>query len=910
MGTNAMIRFRFLTLAAPLFFAGSAFAQTNVSGAVTDADTGDPLPGANVIVEGTAMGAAADANGRYAINDVPSGTHMLTVSFVGYDDISSVVAIRSSDVTADFRLAFSSEALEALEVFASRAVDRKTPVAFTNVDKVQIQRELGSRDVPLALNVTPSVYGTAQGGGAGDARVNVRGFNQRNVAIMINGVPVNDMENGWVYWSNWDGVGDAISSIQLQRGLSVVNLATPSIGGTLNIITDPSQNARQVMAKQEAGNDGFLKSTISLSTGLIDGKYAFTVSGVRKTGEGYYDGTWTDAWAYYAAAAWNVNDKHRLDFYAVGAPQRHGQNLYRQNIAAYDHDYAREVFERDGLDRATIDDILKTFPEAGRRWNENVSSVSSQYRMEQHDGFRTVERIRPGQINERENFFHKPQLNLNHYAQLSDKSLLSTVVYYSGGKGGGTGTKGSMEWDYSGPSRVVDYDATIASNRENGQSLGILRNSHNVQWTIGAISKFKHEPNENVTLEAGIDWRTAEIEHYRTVRDLLGGNGYQRFDSDFWGENGKVLQPGDRFDYNNTNTVDWAGAFAQGEYARNALTAYGMFGYSMVKYTYEDLFKNDGADNTFKTESDRIGGYQVKGGASWAANDHVSVFANAGVVSRAPIFDGAIDDITGTVNPDPKNEQFAAFEAGAAFRSPDRKLAGKFNVYNTSWNDRTITRFVTEQDGDDGLINIRGLNALHRGVEGELAYQPLNIVRADMAVSFGNWKYADNVSASYAPDQSDPSTQAQVNIYVKDVRVGDAPQTQFAYAVTLFPVEGLYAKFTGRSYANYYADFDPTSRTDPAQAGAQVWKAPGYNVFDLNMGYDIPRELLGLSRFDIRVLANVFNVFNSFYVQDVTNNSRFNAYRGNGRDANTADDAEVFLGLPRTFNLGVRVIFK
>ena len=464
-----MIRFRCLTLAATLFFAGSAFAQTNVSGTVTDADTGEALPGASVIVEGTTMGAATDGNGRYAIGDLPSGTHTLTVSFVGYDDISRVVTVRSSDVTADFRLAFASEALEALEVFASRAVDRKTPVAFTNVDKVQIQRELGSRDVPLVLNVTPSVYGTAQGGGAGDARVNVRGFNQRNVAIMINGVPVNDMENGWVYWSNWDGVGDAASSIQLQRGLSVVNLATPSIGGALNIITDPSQNTRQVMAKQEVGND-----------------------------------------------------RHRLDFYAVGAPQRHGQNLYRQNIAAYDHGYAREVFKRDGLDRATIDDILETFPEAGRRWNENVSSVSSQYGMEQHDGFGTVRRIRAGQINERENFFHKPQLNLNHYAQLSDKSLLSTVVYYSGGKGGGSGTKGSLEWDYSGPSRVIDYNAMIASNRTNGQSLGILRNSQNVQWTIGAISKFKHEPNENVTLEAGIDWRTAEIEHYRTVRELLG----------------------------------------------------------------------------------------------------------------------------------------------------------------------------------------------------------------------------------------------------------------------------------------------------------------------------------------------------------------------------------------------------
>ena len=48
---------------------------------------------------------------------------------------------------------------------------------------------LGSQDIPMSLNMTPSVYATGQGGGAGDARINVRGFNQRNVAVMINGVP-------------------------------------------------------------------------------------------------------------------------------------------------------------------------------------------------------------------------------------------------------------------------------------------------------------------------------------------------------------------------------------------------------------------------------------------------------------------------------------------------------------------------------------------------------------------------------------------------------------------------------------------------------------------------------------------------------------------------------------------------
>jgi len=906
---NAMLRFRSLAFAALFLFAGSAYAQVTVSGTVKDADTGDLLPGANVVVEGTMMGTATDQNGRYTLS-VPNGTHTMTASFIGYDEVSEVVTVRGSDVTMNFSLTYTSQSLEALEVFASRAVERKTPVAFTNVDKVQVQRELASRDVPMVLNTTPSVYATQQGGGAGDARVNVRGFNQRNVAIMINGVPVNDMENGWVYWSNWDGVGDATSSIQLQRGLSAVNLATPSIGGTMNIITDPSANTRQVLAKQEVGNDGFLKSTVSLSTGLIDGKYAITVSGVRKTGDGYYYGTWTDAWAYYGAFAWNVNSKHRIDLYAVGAPQRHGQNLYRQNLGVYDAEYAREVYKDNGLTDAEITGALDAFPEAadGRRWNQTASPVSSSYNGTINNGFGTVDRPVDNILNERENFFHKPQVNLNHYFQVNDKSLLSTVLYYSGGKGGGTGTRGSMVWDYSGPARRVDYDATIARNEANGLSRGILRNSHNVQWTIGGISKFKHELNENLTFEVGVDWRTAEIEHYYSVRDLLGGTGYQSFANDFWGPNGKVVGLGEKLNYFNTNTVDWFGGFGQAEYQKDELSAYGMVGYSVVKYGFTDHFRDDGTGSEFSAESDAIGGIQVKGGASYQLNDNVSVFGNAGYVSKVPIFDGAIDDVTGVVNPNPENETFLAVEAGATFRSTDRKLAGKLNVYNTQWNDRTITRFVQELNGEDGLINIGGLNALHRGVEGELAYQPISLIRADIALSLGDWVYTDDVSASYTPDIADPATQSSVDLYLKDIKVGDAPQTQFAYALTFYPADGMYAKVTGRSYSRFFADFDPTSRTDASDRG-QSWETPAYTVFDLNVGYDIPDDMLGASRFNINVFANVFNVFDTMYIQDATDNSRFNAYSGNGVN-HGPDDAEIYLGLPRSFNFGTKITFR
>ena len=527
-----------------LLSASSAGAQPVIMGTVTDAATREPLPGASVVLVGTTMGSSTDAMGRYEITGVPPGTYTLAVFFVGYDEASRVVTLRGTTLEVDFEIEFTSITLESMEVFSSRALERSTPVAFSNIEPARIRRELGSRDVPLLLNSMPSVYGTAQGGGVGDARVNVRGFNQRNVAILINGIPINDMENGWLYWSNIDGFGEAINSIQVQRGLSVVNLATPSIGGSMNIITDPALNDRRLLFKQEFGNDGLSISTALLSTGLMRGKVAVTVSGVRKTGNGYVNGTWTDLWSYYGAAGWNVSSAHRLNLTVLGTPQRHGQALFKQNIAAFDHGFARKVFERDGLDESAIQDIFRTFPEAGRRWNQNIGAVSTSYTRDQHNGFSPARRRNSGYIDEVENFFHKPVVSLSHFGQLSERSLLSTVLYYSGGKGGGSGRHGELLHDNSGPSPVPDYDATIARNQANGLSIGIIRNRHNVQWTVGAISKFTYELSDQWRLEVGLDGRAAEIQHFSTVRDLLGGTGYWRFDSDFWGRCGPRIAVG------------------------------------------------------------------------------------------------------------------------------------------------------------------------------------------------------------------------------------------------------------------------------------------------------------------------------------------------------------------------------
>ena len=897
------------------------FAQA-IHGVILDTDS-KPLEGANVVVVGTTYGAVSDENGIAHI-DIPAGTYDVEASFIGYSSVTKSVVVGDKMATYEFVLSQNFVALSDVEVLASRASE-KTPVAFTNVTKEEFETRLGSQDIPMILNTTPSVYATQQGGGAGDARINIRGFNQRNIAVMINGVPQNDMENGWVYWSNWDGVGDTAASIQVQRGLSAVNLATPSIGGTMNIITDPTSFEKGGKFKQEAGENGFLKTTFNYNTGLLlDDKLALSGTIVRKTGDGIIDGTWTDAWAYYLGASYAVSDKQRFELYAIGAPQRHGQNLYKQNIATYSQELAGDI---DGYDTDAFAEGNKFETEAGRFFNQNVAPIDPSYTGKQYwymYGANTTNRYSSNFLNERENFFHKPLVNLNHFLELNDKTRLSSVFYWSGGSGGGTGTYGSVSrmpavegerWYASSP-WTWDWNAEIAQNSDNidenfstseNRSTGILRNSINRQDTYGLISKLNYVVNPELELQFGLDWRTAGIEHAREVRDLLGGDYYVDYADDNF-EEGKVVRLGDIIAYHNETTVDWIGGFAQFNYNTDKMNLYGMGGVSSIEYSYQDWFTVEQE----LVKADPIQTYQLKGGVMYDVNSDMNVFFNTGLVEKAPILDNVID-YSGNVASDPDNEKFLHNEFGVNYRFG--KLGLNASAYMTDWQDRNLTKSVSTGQGSSGdtdIIFLRGVNQKHSGVEIETNYMVNDMLDLMFVASFGNWKFDGDAEGTY--QENEYNSEGQVvgfstteYAYALDgLYVGDMPQTAYVLGVTLKPVKGLMVQAIHKTYDKNYSDWSPGAReydgTNDDADRSQVWEAPGYSKLDLHMSYKLP-QVKGL---DMTLNGHIFNVLDEVFVQDAVDNSRYNSY---GSKEHLAHNAEVFLGTPRYANIGLTINF-
>ncbi|MGE0089755.1 MAG: carboxypeptidase-like regulatory domain-containing protein, partial [Bacteroidales bacterium] len=228
---------KFLIMALMLVSMAS-FGQSKVRGILVDAQNNEVLIGASVVLDGTTIGAATALNGSFVI-DIPSGAQKLVFSYIGYIEKTWDVNLRQGEEIDLGKIELEPNAigLEEIRIVSSFARDRETPVAISTIKPEVILEKLGTQEYPEILKSTPSVYATKSGGGYGDSRIYLRGFDSNNIGVLINGVPVNGQENGKVYWSNWAGLSDVTQTMQVQRGLGASKLAISSVGGTINILT-------------------------------------------------------------------------------------------------------------------------------------------------------------------------------------------------------------------------------------------------------------------------------------------------------------------------------------------------------------------------------------------------------------------------------------------------------------------------------------------------------------------------------------------------------------------------------------------------------------------------------------------------------------------------------------------------
>jgi len=865
-----------LSLLALLFTLNIAYAQNVIKGTVSDVVSGETLIGANVLY-GTNQGTVTDIDGNYELS-LENGTYKLTFSYVGYESIERTVTVNGKDQVINVKL--NQDILDEVTLVVDIAQERVTPVAFTSITPKKLQEELGGRDLPLVLNQTPGVFASQGGGGDGDARINIRGFKQENMAVLIDGIPVNDMENGYVYWSNWFGLDIITSRMQVQRGLSASKLSIPSVGGTINIITAENKSKEYLKVKQ--GLNQFGKSTTSLgyNSGLLKGNWNITGAFAYKNGDNYVEQTNIEGYFAYMKISKRLKN-HTLAISSFIAPQERGQVKYKVPIATYDTEYARDL----GVNVDGYGEEDKIALDQGRKYNLGWGRLSrTRYNNDVEEEI----------VNVRKNFYKKPQFNFNHSWLVNDKLNISNVLYASIGRGGGTRLDGGDKiqdlLDENGQVNlqyVYDKNSTLGGFKTTYKSETIIAADRNDHEWFGLLSKIDYDYNDSWNISGGLDLRTYKGTHYREVRDLLGGDYYEK--------GIEKLYVGDKYNHDNTTTVKWGGAFAQVEYTEGALASFLNISGSTIGFSREDRMPE--TKGAYKSGEKWKAGGTIKSGANYNIDEKSNVFVNLGYLSKQRPSNSIFDRYAAVFLEDVSNETVKAFEIG--FHHANKKYTFDVNTYYTKWIGKATSPVEIVADE---FLQVPSLDARHMGLEIDGVYKFSKKLDIQGTVSLGDWIWTKDLKDVAVLDDDNQFLREE-DFKLDGIYVGDAPQQQLAVSSTYKPIKGGYIRLKYSFNAKYYSDFSPSDNIEEGAKSVQPWRIPNFSLVDLAVGYRFK-----IKNQDVSWSFNMYNLFDTKYISDARNNDGYIS-TPDGSLSNTASNASVYMGRGRNFSTSLSMTF-
>ena len=753
------------------------------------------------------------------------------------------------------------------------AKDRVTPVASNTLTAEDFE-DIGAGNVEFGetLKMVPNVY-FASNNGYGDAELFVRGFDMVNTALMINGQPVNAVEDGKVYWSNWSGMSDVAQAVEVQRGLGSSKLAISSVGGTINIVTKTTESTKGGYFRTLAGSGGYAKASFAYNTGINDKGWAFSMlldqwRADKKPGRKFTAG---QGQVYFFSVGYRPNSKNNFNLMFTGAPQWH-HNAWSEGSSH---------FEQYGLES-----------------NDN----GGMYKGREHS--------------ERRNFYHKPVANFTWDWNINDKLDLSSVLYGSWGRGGGTGDVGRGRVRIETPGgREIDFDAIEANNIANADANGYVnfgngymrRSSMNLHDWYGVISNLNFDNGGDFTYNVGIDGRTYTGTHFRQMANMYGASGYtdnyrwgsrpsgftvtETYPADPWSTFFGNYAPEDqRYAYDYEETINYIGGFGQVEYTIDRWSTF-LQG-SLSTQSMQRTGRSDGFDGSALGTNDKqtFDGYNIKGGFSFKLSDKSIFYANTGFYSKQPFFANLFTDdrYSGEwINLEDANEEITGYEIGYSYTSENIRLI--VDAYSTEWGNRAFRINTENEAGDQLRYNLTGVGQLHKGVEFQADLRYLEGTDIKLFATLGNWLYQGNADYNLTTESASTGsiTTSSGSLSVQEVKVGRAPQTSFGISLKNDLTDDLSVDLRYNYYADQYAYVDPDDVIAASIDGStyQSEKLEDYGLMDMGLTYKF-----SAGSNDMKFRFNVYNFFDTTYIT-------------------TIQQYGILYGIPRTFNMSLKYMF-
>lgn len=707
-------------------------------------------------------------------------------------------------------------------------------VEVATISASDLESDEESQDISSLLQSSRDVFASTAGFTFGPARYKIRGYGSENTGVSINGIPVNDMESGGAYYSTWGGLNDATRNTVVGYCIAPTETGFGGIGGLTNINTRASKYRKQVKASYSITNKNYRnRLMVTASTGLMENGVAVTLSGSRRWAqEGYVEGTFYDAYAYFLSAEKIINNQHSVGFTFFGAPsQRAKQGLATQE--AYD-------------------------------------LVGSNY-YNPYWGYQNGEKR-----NSRVSNTHKPMMILNHYWDIDDDSKLTTGLSYSFGRGGSTalnwynaqdprpdyyrylpsyytmtdpdmadwlttqwqnGERSQVNWDFLYAANADEYARIENANGtgetvEGKRSKYIIEERRNDHQRITLNTQYDRQLNENLLLRAGVNLDWYKGFRFKEMSDLLGGDFWLDVDqfaerdfvdpdfaqSDLNNQN-NIIEVGDRFGYDYTANVNDYSAFLQTEFTYKKVDFYvaANAGFNQFWRT-GNMLVGKFPDNSYgDSEKNNFFNYGAKAGATYKITGRHYLSANAAYITRPPYFRNAYisprtrDNVVDGLS----NEIIYSGDLNYNFRAP--WLKARVSVFYTEFQNQVMNRSFYH-DELHTFVNyiMKDVNMLNIGGEMGFEAKVTPTVSITGAAAKGDFLYNSRPTVTIAEDNSSEVLVENRTVYMKNYRVGGMPQTIASGGLKYFSPKYWMVGFNVNYLDDIYIDVNPDRRTDAA----------------------------------------------------------------------------------------------
>lgn len=728
-------------LGAVLLSVPIAFSQYTIKGSVRS-ETGAPLQGAKIILEGTYIGSYADQDGKFELKDLSDGEYIVQVRYVGYQESVQTVKIADADASIDVQLQVAEYMSDPVIVTAVRAGDR-TPTTYTNLSSNEIETRNYGQDIPFLFANTPSTVVTSDAGaGVGYTGIRIRGVDPTRTNVTINGIPINDSESHGVFWVNMPDFASSSENIQIQRGVGTSSNGAAAFGASINIQTNDINSKPYGVLDNGYGSFNTVRNTMRVGSGLINEKFTVDMRLSNITSDGYIDRAKADLQSLFGSVAY-VGKNTLLKLNVFMGRERTYQAWWGtpESVLSGDTSQITAYADRNGI----FGDDRVNLLNSGRTYNYYT------YENEVDD-------------------YGQDHYQLHFVQSISPKLKLSVAGHYTRGKG-------YFEQFVTDDSfSTYGFDTIIFSN-DTITSTDVIRRRWLDNHFSGAVFALNFNNQDGLDLTWGGAGNAYTGKHYGNV---------------IWAEFASQSEYNHQYYYTDAFKVDVM-SYIKATYTVKKCTFYGDLQYRYIDYQFE------GKDEYFGDIIDiqqqvNYNFFNPKVGVMYDINDNHNLYLSFAMANREPTRGEFVES---TAASRPKPEQLHNFELG--YRLKLKRAFVNANVYWMNYKDQLI---LTGQVNDVGAYIRNNVSKSYRaGLELEGGVKLLK--NLDLT---GNVTYSMNKIHAFTEYVDDYDTGGQTEIQHTNTDIAFSPNIITSLGLGYEPFKNFNIVVVGKYVGDQFLD--------------------------------------------------------------------------------------------------------